>query len=392
MMTGKDRLRKALAHQEPDRVPIGEMGIDSPIIEDLLGHSTYYRAQGKERQAIWAGKRDEVVNSQKNDLVELVRRLEWDLAPVWITYSAYNDYRPDKFISEDHLKWEDQLGNIWQAPDVVSDALCIATPEYTSEMLSEMLNNSPAIDPSQLELIHYVVKELGNTHFIVGRGWHAPPYWTDGSFPLPGEGFNIPIDKFLVMMYEAPEMVHAILDAHTQRAIEHGKVMIEAGVDAILVNADYGINTGPWLSPRFFRQFILPYLQRQVQSFHEMGAYVIKHTDGFTLPLLDMIVDTGVDGLHGIQPSLGMSLDVLKSKYGKSITLFGAVESETLINGSPQDVRQETARCIQQGAPGGGFVLTTSNSVQVGVKLENYQAMLAQARLMGTYPIYQGDF
>ena len=93
-MTGKDRLRKALAHQEPDRIPVGEMGIDFPIIEELLGHSTYYRAQGKERQAIWAGKRDEVVRSQKEDLVALVQRLEWDLAPVWITYSNNVDYRP----------------------------------------------------------------------------------------------------------------------------------------------------------------------------------------------------------------------------------------------------------------------------------------------------------
>lgn len=123
-----------------------------------------------------------------------------------------------------------------------------------------------------------------------------------------------------------------------------------------------------------------------------MGAYVIKHTDGFVLPLLDMLVETGIDGLHGIQPSLGMSLDLLKNKYGERITLFGAVESDTLINGNPQDVRLETARCIQQGAPGGGFVLTTSNSVQAGVKTENYQAMLAQARLTGSYPIYQGGF
>lgn len=392
MMTGKDRLRKALAHQEPDRVPVGEMGIDSPIIEDLLGHSTYYRAQGKERQAIWAGERDKVVTSQKKDLVELVRLLEWDLAPVWITYSASADNQPLKFISADHLKWQDKFGNIWQAPDAEADALCIETPEYPPELLSAMLQSAPVIDPSQLELINHVVCELGDTHFIVGRGWHAPSYWTDGSFPLPGEGFNIPIDKFLLMMYEAPEMVHAILDAHTQRAIEHGKVMIEAGVDAILVNADYGINTGPWLSPRFFRQFILPYLQRQVRAFQEMGAYVIKHTDGFVLPLLDMLVETGIDGLHGIQPSLGMSLDLLKNKYGERITFFGAVESDTLINGNPQDVRLETARCIQQGAPGGGFVLTTSNSVQAGVKTENYQAMLAQARLTGSYPIYQGGF
>ena len=86
-----------------------------------------------------------------------------------------------------------------------------------------------------------------------------------------------------------------------------------------------------------------------------------------------------------------MNLHLLKRKYGQRIALFGAVESDTLIDGDPQEVRQEAARCIQQGAPGGGFALTTSNSVQAGIKLESYQAMLAQARRMGTYPIREGD-
>ncbi len=56
IITAKERVKTALAHQEPDRVPVGEMGIDYPIVEQVLGHETFYRAQGKERAAIWAGR------------------------------------------------------------------------------------------------------------------------------------------------------------------------------------------------------------------------------------------------------------------------------------------------------------------------------------------------
>jgi hypothetical protein len=75
-LTSKARVRLAIAHREPDRLSVGEMGIDYPIIEQVLGHPTFYRAHGKERAAIWAGRRDEVVQSQKSDLIALVRAIE----------------------------------------------------------------------------------------------------------------------------------------------------------------------------------------------------------------------------------------------------------------------------------------------------------------------------
>jgi uroporphyrinogen decarboxylase len=82
-----------------------------------------------------------------------------------------------------------------------------------------------------------------------------------------------------------------------------------------------------------------------------------------------------------------MDIKRLKEAVGERVTLFGAVEGETLINGMPEDVKREVEYCLRHGAPGGGFVLTTSNSVQAGTQYENYKVMLDTARKKGNYPI-----
>jgi uroporphyrinogen-III decarboxylase len=77
---------------------------------------------------------------------------------------------------------------------------------------------------------------------------------------LPGEGLAMPVDQFLMLMYEQPGKVHQILQAFTRWAIAYARHLVAAGVDAVQINADYCINTGPWLSPAKFRTH-LPYMQ-----------------------------------------------------------------------------------------------------------------------------------
>ena len=79
-MTPKERIKAALNHQEPDHVPLGEIEIDAPIVEAVLGRSTFYRAGIRTVKAYLEGRRDEVVESMKRDYVEFIRKTELDLA------------------------------------------------------------------------------------------------------------------------------------------------------------------------------------------------------------------------------------------------------------------------------------------------------------------------
>ena len=104
-MTSKERVRKTLRHQEPDRVPVGEWGVDYDIVERLLGHQTYWRARQRTTRALWDGKRTQVVDSFKRDLVAMIRAFDHDLVPVHLLPPA--DLEPQKIERPDNDTYVD---------------------------------------------------------------------------------------------------------------------------------------------------------------------------------------------------------------------------------------------------------------------------------------------
>jgi len=121
---------------------------------------------------------------------------------------------------------------------------------------------------------------------------------------------------------------------------------------------------------------------------HITGAYATKHTDGNIMPIIDLIIDTGIQGLHPIDPVAGMDLGEVKQKYGDRICLMGNVNcTYTLTRGTLEEVREEVKRCVKQAAPGGGYILMSSNSIHSAVKPENYVEMVNAVRKYGKYPI-----
>lgn len=82
-----------------------------------------------------------------------------------------------------------------------------------------------------------------------------------------------------------------------------------------------------------------------------------------------------------------MDMKALKQKYGDRLCLFGGVNNETLIAGTPAEVEEEVKYAIKHAGRGGGLVITCGNTLQPGVKWENYQAQLRATREYGSYPI-----
>jgi uroporphyrinogen decarboxylase len=205
--------------------------------------------------------------------------------------------------------------------------------------------------------------------------------------------FSIPryltgFTEILEALYDCPALVEGLVKMSVDVNLEMAKEVAKRGADFVFTGDDYCSTRQPFMSPDMFRKFFNPGLKRVIGGFKDLGLYVIKHTDGNIWSLADMIVDSGIDCLDPIDPVAGMDIGEVKKKYGHRVALKGNVDcATTLTFGSISDVIAETKECIRKAAPGGGFILSSGNTVHSSVKPENYLAMLHTLKMYGRYPI-----
>jgi len=205
--------------------------------------------------------------------------------------------------------------------------------------------------------------------------------------------FSIPsrlmaFDDFLMSTADEPKLIEGLVNLSVEVNLQLAKEAVKRGVKVIYTGDDYAYNSGPMVSPRQFKKLFYPGLYKVMQGYKDLGLYIIKHTDGNIRSLLDMIVDSGIDCLDPIDPVAGMDLAEIKQKYGDRIALKGNVDcAQTLTFKSVEETIAETRNCLRIAAPGGGYFLSSSNSIHSAVKPENYLAMIETLKKYGNYPI-----
>ena len=134
-----------------------------------------------------------------------------------------------------------------------------------------------------------------------------------------------------------------------------------------------------------FAHFLLPRLKRMVNLIHEEGALCVKHSDGNLYPILEMIVSAQPDGLNPVEPVAGMTLRRTKQLVGDRVCLVGNIDCAHLLpHGTPEEVRDAVRTAIADAATGGGFVLSSSNSIHSSCNPQNFVAMVRAAQELGT--------
>ena len=186
-------------------------------------------------------------------------------------------------------------------------------------------------------------------------------------------------------LFENPDEFKRKLAQDVDAAIEGAKTLIDAGVECIVMGADYATTKGPFLSPEMFAEFITPYLHKTISSHQQNGAYVIKHTDGDIMPILDQIVSCSPDALHSIDPTAGMDMAVVKNLIGDKICIAGNVDCAALVRGTKEDIKKSALYCLKHGKPGGGYIFMSSNSIFSPMKLDDYLIALGIRKKYGSY-------
>ena len=217
-----------------------------------------------------------------------------------------------------------------------------------------------------LELIRLVRRDAGE-RFMVGA------FAGGGTFGIPAGGN---LADFAYAFYDKPQEMHQQADRMVTEAIEHGKRCFDAGAEMICLNTDYAFNTNPFLPPGQFREFVTPYLCRNVAALKEAGAWVMLHTDGNLMPIMDQLVESQAHALQSIDPQAGMDLAVVKQRWGERLTLMGNVMCSLLQTGTREEIIESARYALVHGKPGGGYIFSTSNVVFKGMPLENYYLIL----------------
>jgi uroporphyrinogen decarboxylase len=211
----------------------------------------------------------------------------------------------------------------------------------------------------------------------------------DATFSVPGGDH---MAEFAYRLVDEPEKVKAEAEARVNAALEraerlrkHADALGGLGLDGFALCADYCFNTGPFLRPRQFAEFVTPYLARLTKGYRELGFYVIKHTDGNIMPIIDQLVETNPHALHSLDPQGGVDIAEVKRRYGERVCLIGNVNCGMLDTGTDAEVVESARYALRHGMPGGGFIFSTSNCVYTGMRLARYELMLDVWRREGNY-------
>jgi uroporphyrinogen decarboxylase len=195
------------------------------------------------------------------------------------------------------------------------------------------------------------------------------------------------LDHFLTGLIENPEVPGAIMDCYTDIMIANVQHLARACpglVDWVYTYDDVAIQDQLLMSPRMWRQHILPRHQRLNAAIKTEGYKILYHSCGAIYPLIDALIDEmGIDALNPLQPrARWMDMAQIKGEFGDRIAFHGGIDLQhTLPYGTPAEVVDEVnSRCKILGA-GGGYICTSAHYIQADVPVENILAMyLAERR------------
>ncbi len=380
-MTSKERVQAVLRGEIPDKIPWGEWAVDFDTVSKIIGHDTYYRAKAKSQMALWEGRRDEVVESWKEDGIAFFRAMDcFDIINVSAMASSVappRDYEHEMPRKLDDNTWEFRDGTVVKYSEVTADITKVFDPRAGKGTWSpEDFEGEPEAvppDDSCFEVVDAMIGEFGADRFLMGpSGSEVGIHIIGGSFEEGGGGF----EHGLMMYIESPETVKAAIRHEVAKSNILDGTFIRPGQDAVGWGQDFSSTQGPFISPSMFREFVLPGIRARVANIHErFGLPVMKHACGNNKLLLDMFIEAGYDAYQSIQRSAGMDVAEIKESYGDRLLPWGGIPVEHLVSGSTDDVRGDVAHAMEHYKPGGRYIFGSTHSIAVGTKYDNFMAM-----------------
>lgn len=189
------------------------------------------------------------------------------------------------------------------------------------------------------------------------------------------------LQAFSYAMADDRELIWEVLTRYADWTARLAPRLAEIGFDIFWAFDDVAFNSGPMFSPAFFRETVLPVLQPVVDA---LPLPLITHSDGDMTPLLEDWLSLGQAGIHPLQPDV-MDITAVKEQYGDRVCLVGNIFMDHLVHRTPAEITAEVRERIETIGRGGGYILSSSNSLTDDMKPENIRAMQAALDTYGWY-------
>ena len=387
-MTGRgasrDRLRTALAHREPDRVP-RDLGAVRMTGIHVRAYAALRESLGLPEVPVRLGDLSQQLAAVDDDVLD---RLAIDVRGVEPRSPA--GYRRELVDDGEEARYLDEWG-----------------------VQRRMPRSAFAFDPSTAPL----AGEIDRSHL-------ARFTWPDGADParrtgladearrvIADEGRAVYVGSLCAGLTEMLFRLRGFEDGYMDLAADPalarslmervlevklawwGAVLPELGdaVDVVGEADDLGGQATPLFAPRIYRELVKP-LHAELFSFirARTTARILFHSCGAIRELLPDLIEIGVDVLNPVQVSAaGMETAALKRDFGRDLTFWGGgVDTQRVLgSGTPGDVRAEVAKRVADLAPGGGFVFASVHNIQADVPGANISALWQALEAHGRYPL-----
>ena len=230
--------------------------------------------------------------------------------------------------------------------------------------------------PGRLDALKELVKRFKGKRAI-GANIHDSLNYPEYMFGLKALMMNLILE---------PDWVKEVVDACNAHTTRMAELVVESGADFVILSDDFGGKQGPLMSVKHFEEFFLPGLASVARAAKQKGAFVMKHSDGNVMSLLPFFIEAGIEGFHPSDPSAGMDIAEVKKEFGDRLAVFGGIDTGDSLSNWPVDkLVSEVRRRIRELAPGGGWAISSSNTVHSSVKPENYHALVTATRTYGNY-------
>jgi len=385
--TSFERVKTALEHKEPDRVPFD---LGGSVLTGINRHC-YTRLRK------YLGLPDREI--QIYDVMQQLARIDEDMIELLgIDVRCVDPEQPSKkglaiepYIEGSYYKLKDEWGIGWQMPiDKGHYYDMYDSPLKGADSLEEL---DRYLWPDPIDFARFTTLKTRADKFvyedkkayILGRqyaGIWETALWMSG------------FEKFFCDMILNPSFAHCFMDKITELKMRYWEKALEVVGENVLVVSeadDLATQNSLFCSLDLYKEMVYPY-HRKLFDFIKKKAknkvYIFYHTCGAIRPIIPLLIEEGVDILNPVQVNAAnMDTRSLKQEYGKDITFWGGgVDTQKILPfGTHEQVKDEVKRRIEDLSKDGGFIFAAVHNIQSDVPPENFIAMWETLQAYGVY-------